>query len=44
MERGEQEVEKILNVFQKLEKRLKCTVCNKGVKLGQGKKNICKTI
>lgn len=37
MERGGQEGEKILNLFQKLEMRLKCTVSNKGVKLGQGK-------
>lgn len=42
MERGGQEGEKILNVFQKLEMRLKCTVCNNCVKLGQGKKTYVK--
>lgn len=40
MERGGQEGEKILNVFQKLEMRLKCTVCNKGIKLAKAKQ-IC---
>lgn len=40
MERENQEGEKILNVFQKREMRLNCTVCNKGIKLGQGKTNI----
>lgn len=40
MERENKEGEKILNVFQKLEMRLKCTVCNKGIKLAKAKQ-IC---
>lgn len=41
MEKGEQEGGTIRNIFHlKVEMRPKCTVCGKGVKIGQGRKII----